>query len=519
MNELHAIMPRGAQEAAGGQAKTGKSGGSDFSGALKKASERQNDLAPRAKREEPKPAEELVAYASAQQAQYTEKSDGDSGEAAYTAAVSDAAAPADFTKPPVIEYGNGASLEQALAAFGSALPPETGSIDITDFIAGMISEDDEMLGDFAKAVSHIQSDASAARSRRAERLASETAAQPETAEPVVTEQAAEPEHIAEPAAQQSAETAEPAAEAPEWASVIEEVTADAGAAARDLAPRGGIRRAHRHEHVASVQRHRERMAAQNAREDVAAPEAKQPVAETAPAVEAPAAQSEPEINVYRPAEYVSEEPRAAQTAAAKQQSASKVKPGDGYTNPYAYLGVKDSQVLGYDPITRTTVEQVVRQVVEAIRMAVVDGNTSMQIQLNPEALGKVSILLVHSEEGLTAQIKVADDRVNNMLNIGLHDLANSLKDMGINLKNIEITQSELAWDFTRGGRNGDAGNKHGRGGEGRRGDGERRASIRRVDGGLHVHGVIQLQDIMRLSSMLYGSVAAAGAETSVEFRA
>ncbi len=80
----------------------------------------------------------------------------------------------------------------------------------------------------------------------------------------------------------------------------------------------------------------------------------------------------------------------------------------------------------------------------------VSGVSQMQIQLNPAFLGRVNIILTATADGVTAQIRAQNDAVRGILAGGLTQLQDALKDMGLNMKSVDVTGSELGWDFSRG---------------------------------------------------------------------
>lgn len=92
---------------------------------------------------------------------------------------------------------------------------------------------------------------------------------------------------------------------------------------------------------------------------------------------------------------------------------------------------------------------IIDQIVQSARLSKTDGTSQLEIQLRPEHLGKVSIVLTSGEDGVNARIKANSDTVRAMLSGGLGDLMTSLKEMGVNMKNIDVVKPELNWDYTR----------------------------------------------------------------------
>ena len=98
------------------------------------------------------------------------------------------------------------------------------------------------------------------------------------------------------------------------------------------------------------------------------------------------------------------------------------------------------------------VAQVVRQIVETTAVAQKNNVSQIRLQLNPEFLGRVSILLTSSEDGLSARIQAQSGTVRELLLSNLNRLQSELRDMGINMKSIDITGHGLGSDLSQGGR-------------------------------------------------------------------
>ena len=540
MNEITAILPqpqpsvRGADAAGGGAGRAGKSQNSDFSGELKRAGERQADTTTRAKKDEPKPAEELAAYASAQNT-YGARStdDGKQAETAAVQSVTETVETVEATAEPAprvdglletVDAQDAIGFEQILEELDDAVAAAPGDSDVAETVAVVEEDEQPAAAQAADGQSRARRADNAGRGRQTAEVtpAADHTPAVETldGEVDVIETVGETEEVSGTAsAQEEAE--------PETAPVTDENVA-AKAAESDRQTRRGDRSERRDRHGAHTHHRVERDAAHKVQNNnnnttVVKPPVEPPIVPGTPVEE------EPPVNPVNPGTVVE---RPVYTAPVYQTEYNSYTapvnvnkeykpPAEGkesYTNPFAYLGIADSKVMGYDPVTRTMPYQLVSQIVDAIRVAIAEGRTAMQFTLTPEALGELQILLVHDADGLTARIRVPDDRVDNMLNIGLQDLASSLKEMGVNVKNIEITQADLGWDFTRG----NLGDMTDNGGESRdrayqSGGSRGHQSNRHHIEGLDALGILQTQDLRYLSSMFYGGLAAT--ETSVEFNA
>lgn len=68
--------------------------------------------------------------------------------------------------------------------------------------------------------------------------------------------------------------------------------------------------------------------------------------------------------------------------------------------------------------------------------------SKVNIVLNPESLGKVSVQLINTKEGLSAQFTVATQDAKNLIMKGLDGLKDSLLAQGVNVDNVTIKLSE-----------------------------------------------------------------------------
>ena len=81
------------------------------------------------------------------------------------------------------------------------------------------------------------------------------------------------------------------------------------------------------------------------------------------------------------------------------------------------------------------------------------GNSKVNIVLNPESLGKVSVQLINTKEGLSAQFTVATQEAKNLIMKGLDGLKDTLVSHGVSVDNVTVKlndtqESEYNTDWT-----------------------------------------------------------------------
>ncbi len=127
-------------------------------------------------------------------------------------------------------------------------------------------------------------------------------------------------------------------------------------------------------------------------------------------------------------------------------------PDSEWSKTFAALPVAGAQTVA-DVASDTPVEpaQIIRQVVESAAMAHNRNVSQIRIQLNPGVLGRVSIVLTATADGMTARIQTQSDTTRNLLAANVARLQADLKELGVNMKNIEIAHADVRWDMARGG--------------------------------------------------------------------
>jgi len=110
----------------------------------------------------------------------------------------------------------------------------------------------------------------------------------------------------------------------------------------------------------------------------------------------------------------------------------------GSQNPQSNFAREMTQV--------TNVREIANQIIERIKVSVSANQTSMELQLNPESLGKVN-LSVQSRNGvLTAHFVVQNELSKEAIESQLHTLRDTLNQQGSKVEAIEVTVSANAFE-------------------------------------------------------------------------
>ena len=94
----------------------------------------------------------------------------------------------------------------------------------------------------------------------------------------------------------------------------------------------------------------------------------------------------------------------------------------------------------------TELREIANQIINQIRVVVRQDQTSMELQLNPENLGKVN-LSVRSKEGvMTAQFVVQNELTKEAIESQMYTLKDTLEQQGIKVETIEVTVAHYAFE-------------------------------------------------------------------------
>lgn len=101
--------------------------------------------------------------------------------------------------------------------------------------------------------------------------------------------------------------------------------------------------------------------------------------------------------------------------------------------------------------TEITPSKIIEQITK--QMESLQNNSKVNIVLNPENLGKVTVQLINTKEGLSAQFTVASQEARNLIMKGLDGLKDSLISHGVSIDNVTVKlndtqESEYNSDWT-----------------------------------------------------------------------
>lgn len=95
--------------------------------------------------------------------------------------------------------------------------------------------------------------------------------------------------------------------------------------------------------------------------------------------------------------------------------------------------------------TQPTMNHIVEQVVRHVRIRVLPQTTSMELQLNPESLGRVNLTVTSQNGTSTATLTVQNEVAKEALESQITVLKENLESHGLKVESVEVTVSEFGF--------------------------------------------------------------------------
>jgi flagellar hook-length control protein FliK len=108
--------------------------------------------------------------------------------------------------------------------------------------------------------------------------------------------------------------------------------------------------------------------------------------------------------------------------------------------------VQAEQTEAPAPARQILAEKIIDQI--SAQMAQSRDVSTIQMELNPKFLGKIQLVIEATAEGITAKLRSENGAVRSLLNEHIADLRNSLKEAGVNMKDIEVTESRIGTELS-----------------------------------------------------------------------
>lgn len=115
--------------------------------------------------------------------------------------------------------------------------------------------------------------------------------------------------------------------------------------------------------------------------------------------------------------------------------------------------LKEIEVALEEKVDEVTATRMVREIADNITVAIREKLTSLEMQLNPENLGKVTVLLATEESGITAKIAAETEMAKNAIEQQLTILKENFEKQGLKVTEIEVTIASHGFEQNLDGSN------------------------------------------------------------------
>ena len=141
--------------------------------------------------------------------------------------------------------------------------------------------------------------------------------------------------------------------------------------------------------------------------------------------------------------------KADQEFEGKQDGKGKSERTDGFEAFLDKLGAQyDKPVVEFtnNSVNLYDIREIAQQIIDQIRVSISPEQTTMELQLNPEHLGKVNLTVSSKEGVLTAHFVVQNDLAKEAVEGQLITLKDTLAQQGIKVETIEVTVASYTFD-------------------------------------------------------------------------
>lgn len=107
---------------------------------------------------------------------------------------------------------------------------------------------------------------------------------------------------------------------------------------------------------------------------------------------------------------------------------------------------KTYEELTGDMVRSHELREIASQIIEKVRVLIKPGQTTMELQLNPEHLGKVSLTVQEKNGAMTAQFVVQNDLAKEAIEGQMFTLRETLDQQGIKVESIEVLVSGYSFE-------------------------------------------------------------------------
>lgn len=118
---------------------------------------------------------------------------------------------------------------------------------------------------------------------------------------------------------------------------------------------------------------------------------------------------------------------------------------DQFINNLNVTSIRSVDGVNQEIVEVTQIRDIVNQIVKEIRINIKPDSTGMELQLNPENLGKVNLSVTTKDGMLTAQFNVQNSIAKEAIESQVQVLKENLNNQGVKVESIEVTVSNFTF--------------------------------------------------------------------------
>lgn len=161
------------------------------------------------------------------------------------------------------------------------------------------------------------------------------------------------------------------------------------------------------------------------------------------------------------AQTVSEGEEKVQIVEAEKSGGKQEKNLSGETQNFSAQVLSELEEVVSEKLPEADAQDVVRQVVEEIKLTVKAETTSFELQLNPEHLGKINLQVAAKNGVVTAQIATETAEAKEILEAQLSILKETLNNQGVKVDAVEVSVGARSFDQNLDGQAGNQNQENG----------------------------------------------------------
>jgi flagellar hook-length control protein FliK len=130
----------------------------------------------------------------------------------------------------------------------------------------------------------------------------------------------------------------------------------------------------------------------------------------------------------------------------KEPDIKTQSPADMFVQNLAVKGNENSLNFTEQIANVRQMQNITNQIVEQIKIVIKPEQTSMEIQLNPESLGKINLSVIAKDGIMTAHFTAQNELAKEAIESQIQVLKDNLNNQGLKVESIEVTVSDFSFE-------------------------------------------------------------------------